>query len=204
MESTILFSTIICIIDYIKWKNQSKYWRYLEAVSMFVSLFGVYRHHIWLKYCRYGVKHSINQWLGFTIPLENFLLIYENIYEGLQILTSARHSWLLSSEGSFACHTYCDTGHPIIMVISENPWHSQLLPNVWLWSCHYLYLRLRSIASMLVNIKCKIANDLKSYRNFQHYSSQLLIIIIYPSKLLQKKLTKNTKDKKFTGSKLSY
>ena len=28
--------------------------------------------------------------------------------EGLQILTFARHSWLLSSEGSLACHTYCD------------------------------------------------------------------------------------------------
>ena len=34
-------------------------------------------------------------------------------------LTYARHSWPLSSEGSLACHTYCDTGHPLIMVISE-------------------------------------------------------------------------------------
>ena len=42
--------------------------------------------------------------------------------EGLQILTYARHSWPLSSEGSLACHTYCDTGHiiPFIMVISED------------------------------------------------------------------------------------
>ena len=32
--------------------------------------------------------------------------------EGLQILTCARHSWPLSSEGSLACHTYCGTGHP--------------------------------------------------------------------------------------------
>ena len=30
--------------------------------------------------------------------------------EGLQILTFARHSWPLSSEGSLACKTYCDTG----------------------------------------------------------------------------------------------
>ena len=36
--------------------------------------------------------------------------------EGLQILTYARQSWPLSSEGSLACHTYCDTGHPFIMV----------------------------------------------------------------------------------------
>ena len=42
--------------------------------------------------------------------------------EGLQILAFARHSWLLSSEGSLAYHTYCDTGYPFIMVISEDPW----------------------------------------------------------------------------------
>ena len=51
--------------------------------------------------------------------------------EGLQILTHARHSWPLSNEGSLACHIYCDTGQPFIMVISEDPWHSQLLPNFW-------------------------------------------------------------------------
>ena len=32
--------------------------------------------------------------------------------------------------GSLACHTYCDTGHPfIIMVIFEDPWHSYLFPS---------------------------------------------------------------------------
>ena len=36
--------------------------------------------------------------------------------EGLQILTYARHSRPLRSEESLACHTYCDTGHPFIMV----------------------------------------------------------------------------------------
>ena len=59
--------------------------------------------------------------------------------EGLQLLTYARHSWPLSSEGSLACHTYCDTGHPFIIVISEDPRHSHLLPSVKQWSCHYLY-----------------------------------------------------------------
>ena len=34
--------------------------------------------------------------------------------EGLQILTYTRHSRPLSSEGSFTCHTYCDTGHPFL------------------------------------------------------------------------------------------
>ena len=41
--------------------------------------------------------------------------------EGLQILTYARHSWPLSCEGSLKYHTYCYTGHPFIMVISEDP-----------------------------------------------------------------------------------
>ena len=66
---------------------------------------------------------------------------------GLQILTYARHSWPLSSEGSLTCHTHCDTGLPFIIVISEDPWHSHLLPSVWQWSCHYLFLRLRSVAT---------------------------------------------------------
>ena len=49
--------------------------------------------------------------------------------EGLQILTYARHSWPLSSEDSLACHIYCDTDHPFLMVITEDSWHSHLLPS---------------------------------------------------------------------------
>ena len=67
--------------------------------------------------------------------------------ERLQILTYARHLWPLISEGSLACHTYCDMGHPFIMVISEDTWHSHLMPSVWQLSCHYLLLRLRSVAT---------------------------------------------------------
>ena len=54
----------------------------------------------------------------------------------LQILTYmyARHLWPLSSEDSLACHIYYDTGHPFIMVISQDPWHSQPLPSVGQWS----------------------------------------------------------------------
>ena len=45
---------------------------------------------------------------GFIVPIENFTYI--------------EHLLPLSSEGSLACHTYCVTGHPLIMVISEEPW----------------------------------------------------------------------------------
>ena len=67
----------------------------------------------------------------FFVPLENFHS-FGNVTiagEGLQILTYARHLWLLSSEASLACHTYCDKGHPFIMVISEDPWNSHLMPS---------------------------------------------------------------------------
>ena len=67
--------------------------------------------------------------------------------EGQQILTYALHSWSLSSEGSLTCHTHCATGLLFITLISEDPWHSHLLPSVWQWSCHYLFSWLRSVAT---------------------------------------------------------
>ena len=54
-------------------------------------------------------------------------------------LDSVQHTWTLSGEGSFACHTYCDRRHPFIKVISEDPWHSPMLPSLWYWGCHYLF-----------------------------------------------------------------
>ena len=67
--------------------------------------------------------------------------------KGCKLLTYARHSWPLSSEGALTCHTHCDTGLPFIMVFSEDPLHSHLLLNVWQWNSHYLFLRLRSVAT---------------------------------------------------------
>ena len=59
--------------------------------------------------------------------------------EGMHILTCARHSWPLGF-GSLSCHTYCDTGYSLIMVISEHPWYPHLLLSVKQWSCHYQFL----------------------------------------------------------------
>ena len=50
------------------------------------------------------------------------------------IFTYTRHS-SISSEGFLTCHNYSDKGHSFIMVIYKDPWHSHLLPSVWLWSC---------------------------------------------------------------------
>ena len=81
--------------------------------------------------------------LGFCFgPLENFFTHMETYDmetingEELQTLTYAWHSWPLSSECSLACRNYCDTGHPSMMVFSEDPWHSHLLPSVQQWTCH--------------------------------------------------------------------
>ena len=52
-------------------------------------------------------------------------------------------------ECSWASDTYCDTGHPFIMVISEDLWHS-LLQSVWQQSCQYLFLRLTSVTAEIL------------------------------------------------------
>ena len=33
-------------------------------------------------------------------------------------------------------------GHPFIMVISEDPWQSHLMPSIEQWSCHFLFKQL--------------------------------------------------------------
>ena len=71
---------------------------------------------------RHNKKNS--DYHSFYSPHSRIFHSYGDVFiagEGLQILTYARHSWPLSSERSLACHTYCDTGHPFIMVISEDP-----------------------------------------------------------------------------------
>ena len=68
--------------------------------------------------------------LGFIVPLENFSLIWRRHHNRWRAanFAHARHSLPLSSEGSLACHTSSDTGHPYIMVISDDHWYSHLLP----------------------------------------------------------------------------
>ena len=90
-------------------------------------------------------------WRGVYRPTREFFTHMETSplpVKGCKFLkTYARHLRPLSSEGSLTCHAYCDTGLPFIMVISEDPWLSYMLPSVWKWSCHYLFLRLRSVAT---------------------------------------------------------
>ena len=94
-----------------------------------------------------------------------------NSGDGLQMLTYARHLRPSSRKGSLAKHTYCDTGHPLIMVISEDPWHSHLLP-----SCHFMFydLGLSRLGFEHPNFRVR---DKRSYR--LHYSSGLGYLALY-------------------------
>ena len=65
--------------------------------------------------------------------------------EGLQILTYTRHSWPMSSEGSWACSTYCD-GH-LRGPVTLTPIAERL---AWeLIHVYYLFLRLRSVVDWI-------------------------------------------------------
>ena len=68
-------------------------------------------------------------WFGFFCPTREFHSHGDVIMvgEGLQ----TQHLWPFSSEGSLACYTHFDMGHLFMMVISEDVWHSHLLPSVW-------------------------------------------------------------------------
>ena len=114
----------------------------LPTWSVFVVLSGIryilqfcetlFKRYICLFVCLFGGFHSYGD---ITIAKK-----------GLQIFTNARHSLPLNSDGSLACHIYCNIGYPFVMVISEDPCHSNLLPSVYQWSCQYLFIRLRYVA----------------------------------------------------------
>ena len=77
---------------------------------------------VWQWTCHYPFKR-----------LENFSLIRrrQNFFNGedLQIWTYTQHLWPLSS--SSTCHTNCHMRLPFIVVIFEEPRHSQRLASVW-------------------------------------------------------------------------
>ena len=90
----------------------------------------------WENLSQRGRKQSTTLFL-FSLRLSSHSSIFHSYGdvtitgEGIQFLTYARHSWHLSSEGSLAFHIYCDMGHSFVMTISENPWHSHLLPSIY-------------------------------------------------------------------------
>ena len=101
------------------------------------------------------------------------------------------HGHWACSEGSFACHTYCDMVHPFIMVISADPWHSHLLPSVKQWAVDYCFydlhvglsrlgfehptFRLRGLLAFTVN-----GTSVVCYRlSYKWFGSFLSIVVLH-------------------------
>ena len=94
---------------------------FLFNSNKIVCLFGVFR--------RTQYSYPIHSYEDVTITGEE-----------LKILKYAFELWPFSSEGPSVWHTYCDTGHLFMIVISDDPWHSHLLLNVLQSRYHYLFL----------------------------------------------------------------
>ena len=92
-----------------------------------------------------GKNKSLLCLFGFIRPIREIFTHSTITSERLHILIYAGYLWSLSYEGSLACHIYCDTWRPFIMVISDGPWYSHLLQSVYQWICHHLFKRLKSV-----------------------------------------------------------
>ena len=99
------------------------------SVTLYMLLVMYYRFFLLLFCCSLFL---LLVWLGFSYHSKNFHS-YGHVTitgEGLQNFINAQHLWQLCSEGSLACHTYCDTGHTFIMVNSKEPWHSTPIADI--------------------------------------------------------------------------
>ena len=89
--------------------------------------------------------------LEFFVPLENFSLNWRHHHcrwraanFDLYSAFMAIEQWGFLSVSHLLWHwASIYNGHP------KDPWHSSshLLPSVWQWSCHYLFLRHKSVAA---------------------------------------------------------
>ena len=109
----------------------------IRSVKLSSSLF----YHI-IPLINFQLKPNIfNVFL--VMNIKKVVILYSHYFsikgEGLQILTYSPYSWQLSTKESLRCKTYCDTGQRFIMVVSEGPSNSHLLPCVWHWRCHSLF-----------------------------------------------------------------
>ena len=76
--------------------------------------------------------------------------------QGIQMFTYARHSWPLSSEGSLACPTYCDTGHPFIRTRDTHT----CCPAFGSEDVIGLFLQIRSVAAGIRTPKLPLAGQM--------------------------------------------
>ena len=128
-----------------------------NRINVLISCSGRGKLHIW--YCTkqriLSFKPIDLQWPGmqvifeFFVPLENFLLIWRRHHCRWRAACFNLCSAPMAIEqwGFFSVPHLLEHGLPFLIVTSEDPWHSHLLRSVWQWSCHYLFLRLWSVAT---------------------------------------------------------
>ena len=81
----------------------------------------------------------------FFVPHEKFWFRhYRWRAANFDLFSALMAIWPLRSKGILACHTYCDTRYPFIMVISEHPWHTRVAE-----SYHYVLNDLQWVLSRL-------------------------------------------------------
>ena len=75
--------------------------------------------------------YKIFFYLFVFVPLDHFSLISRSHHYRWRAANFflSWHSLPMSNEGSLTCHSYCDTGHPVKMVISEDLRHLLLSPS---------------------------------------------------------------------------
>ena len=55
--------------------------------------------------------------------------------------------------------SYCDTEHPFLLVISDDPWHSHLLPSVFAVELSLLVFTTRSVATVIQTPNFRLRGD---------------------------------------------
>ena len=90
------------------------------------------------------------QWL-FVWNVSSHLRIFPSYYQlrAANFDQYSANSWPLSSENCLECQTVTSDIRLYVCLYDHllNVWHACLLPNVWQWSCHYMFQRLRSVTT---------------------------------------------------------
>ena len=144
------FDFTVCRNVVILWQMSINLWLLYKPLL----LLGLYMYfdlpvmdQTWQKTCKVMTQHSrsLIVCLGFFFSLKKVSLIWRRNHYGWRA-SNFDLCWALTAIEQWGFlsvpHLLC-TGHPFIL----DQWHLHLLQSVWQWSCHYLFLRLRSVAA---------------------------------------------------------
>ena len=124
---------------------------------------------IYRIFCYPNILDNINIcvcFVGFYVHFENISFIWIrhhyrwrasnlNLYSAIMAI---KQWWFLSVSQWQWHRSSC------MMVISEDPWQSHVLPSAWMWSCHNLLLRIRSVSTRLPTYKANALSTNKCHQ----------------------------------------